>query len=418
MRLPTTGVRTARPLRLVIAAQASSTYGSFLNMVALGLFTLDLTGSTVQTGLFMAVRLAAGVVMAPIAGVLVGRYTRTGLMVTADVVSAAMLVLLVVVPVGAKLAVLYGLAVVLGAGQALWGVALRSGLPDLVGPEGLARANAHLVTGRSTAMLLGFGTSGLLVTLLGYHAAFLVDAASFAVSALLLTRVGSWRPAAAPARGRQAGHRPGPRLSRALSGLAPVVLAMIAVRAADAFGSASHNVGLPVYASLTHPDAPASFAALFTTAWAVGSLVVGRWFARASGHRDAGRASPTAFGIATCAMSTLFILAFTGPPLWLLAVVVLMAGMADGYAEIAYTTRLQQVDPSRRAQLFGLAGAAQNAGFGLGMVVGAFALDQLPPLPVVAAAHGLALVAAVVFVIAHARPRPHRPAVQKVEVAP
>ncbi|MGW3892427.1 MFS transporter [Micromonospora chokoriensis] len=421
MRSPTKGVRTSRPLRLVLAAQASSTYGSFLNMVALGLFTLDVTGSTVQTGLFMAVRLAAGVIMAPIAGALVGRYTRTGLMVTADLLSATVLVLLVVVPMGAKPAVLYGLAVVLGAGQAQWGVALRSGLPELVEPEGLARANAHLVAVRSTAMLLGFGTSGLLVTLLGYHAVFLVDAASYVLSALLLTRVGSWRPAAAPARGRPAARPRGPRLSHALSGIAPVVLAMIAVRAADAFGSASHNVGLPVYASLTRPDAPASFAALFTTAWAVGSLAVGRWFAWRTSRRIADPTSPVAFGIATCAMSVLFVIAFTGPPLWLLAVVVVMAGMADGYAEISYTMRLQNAEPSRRAQLFGLAGAVQNAGFGLGMIVGAFALGQLQPLPVVAAAHGLALVAAVVFVITHIRSRhrrPHRPVVQKVEVAP
>ncbi|NES30184.1 MFS transporter [Micromonospora terminaliae] len=387
-------------------------------MVALGLFTLDVTGSTVQTGLFMAVRLAAGVLMAPIAGVLVGRYARTGLMVTADLLSAAVLVLLVVVPVEAKPAVLYALAVVLGAGQAQWGVALRSGLPELVEPERLTRANAQLVAVRSTAMLLGFGTSGVLVTLLGYHAAFLVDAASYVLSALLLTRVGSWRPPIAPVPGRPAGRRP--RLAQALSGIAPVVLAMIAVRTADAFGSASHNVGLPVYASLTRPDAPASFAALFTTAWAVGSLVVGRWFAR-SGQRNAGPASPAAFGAATCAMSALFVLAFTGLPLWLLVVVVVAAGMADGYAEISYTTRLQHVEPSRRAQLFGLAGASQNAGFGLGMIVGAFALDQFSPFVVVAAAHGLALVSAVVFVITQARSRQrrrHRHAAQKVEVAP
>ncbi|MGC4814795.1 MFS transporter [Micromonospora sp. DT228] len=402
----------------MISAYASSTYGSSLNMMVLGLFTLDVTGSTVHTGMLMAVRLAAGFLMGPISGVLLGRFAWTRLMITADLFSATALVLLVVVPVGAKPAVLYGLAVVLGAGQTQWGVALRTGLPELVGSQGLARANAHLVTARSTAMLLGFGTSGILVTLLGYHAAFLIDAASYVLSALLMTRVGRLRPAPSPARRQPEGRPRGPHLSRALAGIAPVVLAMITLRATDAFGSASHNVGLPVYANLTRPGAPAFFAAMFTTAWAVGSLVVGRWFARWSGQRNIDLTSPAVFGFATCAMSVLFVLAFTGPPLWLLVVVVVMAGMADGCAEISYTTRLQNVEPSRRAHLFGLAAAFQNAGFGLGMIVAAFALDQLPPLPVVAAAHGLALVAAVVFLVIHARPPQRRPAVQKVEVAP
>ncbi|MDG4810865.1 MFS transporter [Micromonospora sp. WMMD1120] len=404
------------PLRFVVAAHALSTYGSFLNMVALGLFALDLTDSTVQTGLFMAVRLAAGFLAGPLAGVLVARHPRERLMVGADLLSAGTLVSLVVAPSVGQPVVLYALAVVLGAGQTLWGVALRSGIPDLVAPDRLARANAHLVAARSTAMLLGFGTSGVVVTVLGYHAAFLLDAATYVLSALLLTRVGGWRPTAAhrPSTGRPYGLR----VRHALSGVAPVVLAMVAVRAADAFGSASHNVGLPVYATATRPDAPASFAALFTASWAVGSLVVSRLLAR---RLRAGPVSPLAFGLATCAMSVLFVSAFTGPPLWLLVVVVVAAGMADGYAEISYTTRLQAVEPSRRAHLFGLAGAVQNAGFGLGMVVSAVALDQFAPFPVIAAAHGLALVAAVVFLVSQLRfpqRRARRPAVQKVEVPP
>ncbi|WP_158554014.1 MFS transporter [Micromonospora deserti] len=412
-----TGGRPAHPLHLVVTAHAVSTYGSFLNLVALGLFTLQITGSPVQTGLFMAVRLAAGFLMGPVAGLLVNRYPRTVLMIGADLLSATVLVLLVLVPAGAQPTVLYLLAVVLGGGQILWGVALRSGLPELVGPERLARANGRLVAARSTAMLLGFGTSGLLVTLLGYHAAFLLDAASYGVSALLLCGVRGWTSVGASARRRPAGALRGLRIRGVLAGIAPVVVAMIVVRAADAFGSASHNVGLPVYASLARPDAPASFAALFTTTWAVGSLVVGRWYAR----RDAHPTSPAAFGIATCAMSLLFVLAFTGPPVWLLIILVVAAGVADGYAEISYTTRLQNVEPSRRAHLFGLAGAVQNAGFGLGMIVSAFALGRLAPLSVVAVAHGLALVAALVFLVAHARPslrRPDRPAEQRVEVSP
>ncbi|MEH1098929.1 MFS transporter [Micromonospora sp. CPCC 205561] len=398
-----------------------STYGSFLNMVALGLFTLEITGSAAYTGIFMAVRLCAGFVMGPVAGTLVGRYARLRLMIGGDLLAAGALVLLVATPSAAQPTVLHVLAVVLGGSQALWGVALRSGLPELVGPGNLARANANLVAARSVAMLLGFGSAGILVTLFGYHTAFLLDATSFALSALLLSAVRRWRAVATRPAGRPPeGPRRGSGLRRLLPAVAPVVLAMVAVRSVDAFGSASHNVGLPVYANLAWPEAPAAFAALFTTPWAIGSLAAGRWYAR----RAAGAArpgSPTAFGIATCAMSLLFVLAFTGPPIWLMVPLALAAGMADGYAEISYTTRLQTVEASRLPQLVGLATAAQNAGFGIGMILSAFALERLAPLPVVALAHGAALVPAGVFLVSHARPpvrRPYRQPTQEAEVAP
>ncbi|MEU4780403.1 MFS transporter [Micromonospora sp. NPDC023633] len=412
-----TGESSARPLRLVVAAHAVSTYGSFLNMVALGLFALEITGSAVSTGIFMAVRLGAGVLTGPVAGMLVGRYPRARLMIGGDLLAAGALVLLVVAPSAARPTVLFALAVVIGGSQTLWMVALRSGLPELVGPDGLARANANLVAARSVAMLLGFGSAGILVTLFGYHAAFLLDAASFALSALLLSAVRVWRVVSSRAAG---GSHRGSGLRRLLPSVAPVVLAMIAVRSLDAFGSASHNVGLPVYANLAWPEAPAAFAALFTTPWAVGGLAAGRWCARrAAGASRPG--SPRVFGVATCAMSLLFVLAFAGPPIWLVVVLALAAGMADGYAEISYTTRLQTVGSSRLPQLVGLASAAQNAGFGIGMIVSAFALERLSPLPVVALAHGLAFAAAGAFLVSHARSsahRPHRQLTKEVEVAP
>ncbi|MCM0678782.1 MFS transporter, partial [Micromonospora phytophila] len=255
-----------------------STYGSFLNLVVLGLFTLEVTGSAMQTGMVMAVRLTAGLVMGPLAGVLAGRHPRKHLMIGSDLVSAGTLVALVAAPAGARPTLLWALAVVLGCGQTLWSVSLRSGLPDTVAARDLSRANSHLVAARSVAMLLGLASAGVLAATFGYHAAFLFDAASYALSALLLAALPARRPGRGPARDGATGH--GPRLPGRLSGIAPIIVAMIAVRAVDAFGSASHNVGLPVQANLVRPDSPESFTALFLTSWAVGSLVAGRWYAR------------------------------------------------------------------------------------------------------------------------------------------
>ncbi|MGC4808263.1 MFS transporter [Micromonospora sp. DT233] len=411
----------ARDLRLVVAAHAVSTYGSYLNLVALGLFTLEVTGSAVQTGLFMAVRLTAGFLMGPLSGLLAGRHRRTRLMIGADLLSALSLVLLVAAPAGAGPPLLYLLAVVLGGGQTLWGVALRSELPELAGGDRRARANARVVSARSVAMLLGFASAGILVARFGYQTAFAIDAGTYALSAALLARVTARRPGAAPATAAPAG-------PRALAGfgvlraVAPVVVAMIGVRAADAFGSASHNVGIPVQATLVRPDSPAWYAAVFMTSWAVGALAAGRWCARLAARPGGAVGSASAFGVATCLMSVFFVLAFTDPPLWLLVPLSLAAGAADGYAEIGYTTRLQAVDEAIRPRLFGFASAAQNAGFGLGMIGCAVALDRVAPLAVVAVAHGAAFAVALTFLLVCMFRRPadrsDSPPPRPVEVTP
>ena len=57
------GSDTARPLllfRVLVAGTMVSAFGSFLNMVALNLFVYQVTGSALQAGLFMALRLASG----------------------------------------------------------------------------------------------------------------------------------------------------------------------------------------------------------------------------------------------------------------------------------------------------------------------------------------------------------------------
>ncbi|GAA1369509.1 MFS transporter [Catellatospora chokoriensis] len=373
-------------LPLLVSAYAMSSFGSYLDMVALGLYALHLTESPLQTGLFMALRVGSGFVAGPVAGRLATRPRRKHLMICADLLAAASLLTLAASP---SMELLYGLAVILGAVQSLWGVALRSSVPEIVGQGRRARANSLLVTGRSGAMLLGFAASGVLVTWLGYQTVLVIDALTYLACAAMLAGVPFPRLGATSAEG----HEPR-RAETGLAALTPVLGAMIALRVADAFGSASHNVALPLYANLIFPGAPAAFAATFTTAWALGSLVTGRWLA---GMRDVG--GERGFGVATALMSVFFVVAFTGLPIWLLIPVVFAAGAADTYAEVGYTTRLQTIDDAQRAGVFGLAASAQNAGFGLGMVGCAALLEVFEPLPVVAAAHAVALVAALGYLV-------------------
>lgn len=91
-------------------------------------------------------------------------------------------------------------------------------------------------------------------------------------------------------------------------------------------------------------------------------------------------------------MSAGFIVVFSGLPTLPAVIAALVAGAADGFTEIVYVSRLQAAPDEQRGRLFGLSASAENAGFGLGMLVSGALLETFSPLQVVASFHGLAIV--------------------------
>jgi MFS family permease len=385
-----------RNFRILVAGSAVSAYGSYLNLVALNLYALNATGSATQTGLIMAVRLAVGFSMGFVSGSIVSRFNRKLVMICGDLSQAAALAVLLLAPAGARPALLYAVAVVAGVGGTLSGVALRSSIPAIVGQDQRVRANGLLNTGRSLAMVAGFASAGIVVSAFGFRCAFAVDGATFLVSAANLSRLPlrmrTSEVAAQPAGGGWISPAIGLRILRAT----PVLLVMIAIRAVDGFGSASHNVGLPVYSTALSPAHPAAFVSEFWSVWAVGNILMQRVLVRHL-HKSGRSIGEYAFSIGTILMSSAFILAFTGPPLAVGVVIALAAGMADGFTDNAYVSRLQTLPDEDRGYVFGFSSMAENLGFGSGMVISSLLLAQHSPLWVVAVSHGIAIACGVAF---------------------
>lgn len=379
-----------RYFRLLVLGNGISAYGSYLNMVALNVFVYDATGSALAAGLFMAVRLATSVVSGWVSGRLVTAYDRKRLMVGADLCQAVALLTLLLAPDGMRVGLLYALAVITGGCSTLSQVSLRSSIPEIVGAEHRVRANGLLVTGRSLAMIAGFASSGVVVAEFGYSAAFALDATTFLVSATVLFLL-PVRTKAVTGAGSARSSDAARWTARMLLGTAPVLMAMIAVRAVDGLGSSSHNVALPLYSSGLDPDHPATFISQFWATWAIGNIVaqqiVGR-ITKKSGRTPGERA----FALGACVMSAGFIVVFCGLPTVPAVIAALVAGAADGFTEIVYVSRLQTAPDEQRGRLFGLSASAENTGFGLGMLVSGALLETFSPLQVVAAFHGLAIV--------------------------
>lgn len=395
--------------RCLASAYAVSSYGNYLSLIALSLFTYEATGSAYGIGALMALRLFSGMLAGLAAGALADAVGRRALMLSADVAQASAMAVLALTAPGTGVPLLACAVVVLGAGNTLFTVALRSAVPVMVGHEGRVRANGLLVTVRSFATVLGFASAAPVIGHGGYAAAFAINGASFLVSAaallVLRPRTDGARTDAPAAPAGDAGAR------RGLRGLSALLIGMILLRGADALASSSHNVALPVAAGAASPDHPALFMTQFWAAWAVGTLLAHQVVKRRmSGGRAAG---DRAFALGTCAMSLFFVLAFTGLPAPALVAVALGAGLADGCTEIVYTSRLQAVPDRQRSRLFGLSATAETSGFTLGTVAAAAALEALPALAVVGAFHGTAVCGALALLVLTARggtaPRRKRP---------
>ncbi|WP_436801016.1 MFS transporter, partial [Streptomyces coeruleorubidus] len=393
--------------RAVVVAHAVSAYGTYLNLIALSLFSYEVTGTALGVGVVMAVRLLSGVTAGLAAGALTARFTRRTVMVVTDLAQTLAMVLLALQASDTPLWVLLGAVVVLGAGNTFFNVALRSAVPVMVGQDDRARANGVLVTARSVATVLGFASAAPVIAFGGFGVAFAVNAASFAVSAaaVLVLRPrtddepcdesdepGDERADAgsSPAGGK----RLRPRLR--VAGLAGALLGMIALRGLDALASASHNVALPLAAHAAEPSDPAVFMTRFWSAWAVGTLLAHQVLKRRS---HGGSWGERAFAVGTCAMSFCFVAAFTGLPAPALMAAAVAAGFADGWTEIVYTSRLQAASDRQRGRLFGLSATAEQSGFALGTMAAAAALEVLPALAVVGAFHGAAACGALALLL-------------------
>ncbi|MFD4125234.1 MFS transporter [Streptomyces globisporus] len=408
-----------RRFRFLVAGYAVSSYGTFLNMVALNLFVYETTGRALAMGLFMAVRLASGFVAGLVVGGLLARFSAKSIMLWANVGQGTVMLVLILAPDSLVTGALMAVSVVIGACGTLFMVALRSSIPEMVGEDRRAWANSLSITGRSMAMVAGFASAGVVVSLVGYTAAFLLDMATFVICAVTVALLpiaggkGAGSEAGASGAGKgekeaKSGPRWRPVAFLALAA-APGLGLMVALRGVDAFGSSSHNAALPIYSTSLDASNPAVFVSAFWCVWALGNIGAQQVIQRYT-QRTGKTVGALGFGYGTVVMSAAFIAAFAGFPLAVTAVIALIAGAADGLTEVAYTSHLQTLPATLRGHAFGLSATFENLGFGVGMILVAAALDRFSPLAVVGWSHGAAIVVAVVFLLRVAALRRAEPA--------
>lgn len=172
-----------RPLWL---AQLVSNFGDTLNYIALVVLMYQLTGSGAAVALLVAVEIAPVLVIGPFAGVVIDRLSRKAVLIGADLFRAALVVTLVW-PQGAWH--VYAVAAGLVAGSVFFNPTVQAVIPVLTTEQQRLAANSVAWSTGRLVQIIGAIVVGGLIGLIGPTAAFALNAASFIVSALLLTRL-------------------------------------------------------------------------------------------------------------------------------------------------------------------------------------------------------------------------------------
>jgi MFS family permease len=183
----------ARDFRLLWAGQSVSTIGDALVLVAVGIYVTRLTGDPSDVGLVLGAYSLPVVVFVLLGGVLADRLPRQQVMIASDLVRCSLHVVLALLILTEVVQIWHMVVIgaLFGTAEAFFRPAYTGLVPQTVDESDIQSAQALSGVSQEVAAIIGPSLATILVIGVGGAAAFAADAATFAVSAILLSRVGT-----------------------------------------------------------------------------------------------------------------------------------------------------------------------------------------------------------------------------------
>jgi MFS family permease len=173
-------------VRILALATFLNGVGSGIGFIALPVTVYDLTGSTVWLSLTFFFTFGIVGVVAPLAGKIADRFDRKRIIVICNVIEG-MTWLVLLAGEGVVWFLSFGLlAEILGLPAS---PAATAAVPNLVEEEDLDWANGTLAVARKGSQVAGFVLGGVIVAASGVRTAFLINAASFLITAAITLMV-------------------------------------------------------------------------------------------------------------------------------------------------------------------------------------------------------------------------------------
>ncbi len=378
-----------REFRVVWLAYALSVAGDQLARVAVSILVYSRTGSPALTALAYALTFLPDLVGGPMLSGLADRYSRRMVMVGTDVIRAVLVALMALpgLPLSAVVVTLVAAQLLMSpfaaARSALLAEALRG--------DRLVVATALMSTTYQTSLVLGFGLGAVVVTALGTSGALIADAATFVLSAVLVsTMVGPHRPADAAAAADQGGWWA--RWWVTLRGGAHVVLSNPRLRTLIGIACVSGTYVIPE--GLAVPYA----AQIRGGTLAVGLLLAANPAGTVAGLLTFKRLRPELrerllgpLAILTCLV---LVPCLWAPPVAVSVALWFVSGIGSAYNSIANALFVRSAPGAVRGQAVGLAQASLRVSQGIGVVLAGLVAQVLTPAVVIAGAGAVGVVLA------------------------
>ena len=333
--------------------------GDWFDTIALYTIILKLTGSGRDVSLLLIARFLPSFLFGTLSGVVADRFSRRTIMIVSDVLRALVVLGFLFVRRADQLWIIYVLTVLQLGLSAFFEPAKTAAIPSIVSDRELVSANAISSVTWSVMLTLGAAIGGLITGRFGTNAAFILDALSYVLSAVLIAGV---RFPKRPPRQRQKlslGRVLG--ITETIEGVKYVkhrrrVLALLLVKPAWGIGGGILTL-LAVFGERIFPvgkSAATGIGVLFAArgiGTAVGPIVARRISGEGNKRMQAsigiafliGGAGYVAFGSATNFIIALFVLGLAhtgGSILWVFSTVLLQRAVRDSFRGRVFAAEL------------------------------------------------------------------------------
>jgi MFS family permease len=182
-------VRGNRDFRSIWLGQIISLFGDWFNLIASAALISSLTGSGMAVGGLFVVRMLAPFLVSPLAGVAADRFNRKWLLILSDLSRAAVVLGFLLVRDASQVWLLYTLTAIQLGLSGFFFPARNAILPDIVSRGELGAANTLSSATWSVMLAVGAALGGIVAGEWGIYPAFVVDSASFLLSAFFILHI-------------------------------------------------------------------------------------------------------------------------------------------------------------------------------------------------------------------------------------
>lgn len=175
-----------RNLWMYIGSRFISLIGSGIQMIALPLYILDITGSGTLMGVFSILTLVPALLTAPFSGIIGDRRNRRNIMIAMDLGRGTIICFLGILAMTGNISIyiLFSFQVIISIMDSLFNSSSAALMPDLIPKEELMQATSAKGGFDAASMILGPVLGGVIYGIWGIKMVFYINGISFIISSI------------------------------------------------------------------------------------------------------------------------------------------------------------------------------------------------------------------------------------------